>query len=209
MVRQASRSVVLLLCGALPIGCVHKGSTRPDDPPAAAVADKDKKPQVPPPKPGTPPSTVFATFSNKVDYGTDPVSNKTIAGVSGRVYLMDENGVYALTGEGKMSVQLYDDSARLEGKPSKLLEQWNFDPATLKSIKQKDYLGEGFTMSLPWSTYRTDICQFHLAVRFEPTKGNPISWSGRPTTVDHGQDAQLSHAAATTQSTLVPVSATN
>src|SRR5205085_1168078 len=98
------------------------------------------------------------------------------------------------------------DSARTEGGASKLLEVWNLDPATLKKIEQKDYLGTGYTMALPWSTYRKDVQQVHMAVRYEPKTGQPIAWTGTPMTIDHGQAPQVTHT-TTRKDMLGPVAA--
>ncbi len=201
MVRQTSRALTLaaVAIALLHAGCIHKSDVRPDAP----------KPAVPPPKPGTPPTQVIACWKKNVEYGTDPVSNKTIAGIAGRVYLFDDTGTYPLTGDGKISVELYDDSARAEGGASKQLEIWNLDAETLKKLVQKDYMGAGYTLTLPWSTYRKEISQIHMVVHYEPKAGEQITWTGTPMTVDHGQMPQITHTTATAPPAVAPVSATH
>src|SRR5262249_1844111 len=160
MVRQATQALTLALVAIalLHAGCIRKEDVRPDAP----------KPAVPPPKPGTLPSRVIACWNKNVEYGTDPVSQKTIAGVAGRAYLLDETSTYPLTGDGQMSVELWDDSERAQGGASKKLEIWNIDPETLKKQVHKDYMGAGYTLALPWSSYRKEITHIHMAVHYQP-----------------------------------------
>jgi hypothetical protein len=202
---QATRALTLAVVALTLVhaGCIHKGDTRPDPPAATPPA----KPAVPPPKPGTPPTRVIACWNKNVEWGTDPVSQQTIAGIAGRIYLLDETATYAIPGDGTLSVELYDDSGRAEGKPSKKLEVWNIDPETLKKLVKKDMMGAGYTLSLPWSTYRKDISQIHMVVNFQPPTGAAITSTGAPLTVDHSQAPQITHTMPGPPSPLAAVSA--
>jgi len=201
MVRQAIRTLMMALAAITlaHTGCIHQGDLQPDAP----------KPLVPPPKPSTPPSHVIGCWKKNVEIGTDTVTQKPLAGISGRVYLLDESGTYSMPGDGELTVELYDDSGRAQGEASKKLEIWNIDPDTLKKLMQKDFMGPGYTLSLPWSTYRQDITQVHMAVSFKPKSGSPVAWTGSPMTIDHTQAPQITHSTGTSPSTLTRVSGTN
>lgn len=121
------------------------------------------------------PAQVVATWSNRVSFVPDPANNGVPApGIAGRVYLFGPTPDFPMSGNGNMVVDLYDDSPR-NGQPSSVhLEQWRFDPATLQQLFKKDTIGMGYTLFLPWGTYRPDIKIVHLAVKYEPLNGTPL-----------------------------------
>jgi hypothetical protein len=136
-----------------------------------------------PPKPGQA-CQVVTTWSNKVHYVPDVLHDGVpMPGLAGRLYLFGPNIGFPMTGDGGAVVELYDDST---GAPNGvLIERWEFDAPTLQKLLRKDIIGWGYTLFLPWGTYRPDITRVHLTCRYEPAKGTPLYADASPLTVEH------------------------
>lgn len=65
------------------------------------------------------------------------------------------------------------------------LEQWRFDPQTLKRLLKKDMIGQGYTLFLPWGTYRPDVRRVRVNVRYEVDGAMPVYANGEPVHLDH------------------------
>jgi hypothetical protein len=133
------------------------------------------------------PVQLATTWNPKVQTSSDP----TRGGVhqyclSGRLFLFGANPSYPLITDGKLVVDLWDHTNVAKGSEPKLLEQWQIDPETLKSMIKEDVIGQGYSIALPWGTYRPDISQIHLIVRFDPVKGNSMMHQST-ISVDHTQ----------------------
>jgi hypothetical protein len=118
---------------------------------------------------------VAATWQPNVIYTPDPAHGGTpIPGLAGRLYLFGPEFGHPMISEGSVVVDLYDDTPVASGGKAKMLEKWHLDKDTLKRLVRKDMIGEGYTIFLPWGTYRPEITQVHLMVSYTPTKGNPL-----------------------------------
>lgn len=152
----ASNTLILtLLCG-----CVTTGSLLhpPDKPPI-----------------GTP-SQVVATWSKEIISTPDPANRGApVLGLAGRIHLFaaDESG-HPILGDGCLVVDLFDDAPMASGQAPVMLEEWRFDKDTLKRLAKRDFVGWGYTVFLPWGSYRPDIRHIHLRVRYDPAKGIPV-----------------------------------
>ena len=160
---QLSRWAVLCLAlVGLASGCE---SLKPD------VAEKKESP--PPTKAIC---QVAAMWSNQVVTAPDPVhAGNPTPGLAGRVYLYDNPKGAPISGEGMLVIDLYDMTKAAAGGAQTPLEEWRIDKDTLSRLENKDDLmGWGYTVFLPWSTYRPDLNMVQLRVRFEQVKGLPI-----------------------------------
>jgi hypothetical protein len=167
----------LLLALLLTSGCVSLGSyLSPGGPPKGAVCQ------------------VVATWNSKVVTADDPVHGGTpTPGLAGRVYLFGPQIDFPLVGDGGLVVDLYDQT---NGKPV-MLEEWRFDAATLGRLLRKDMIGWGYTVFLPWGTYRPDILRVRLKVRYEPPGGAaPIYAESSPITLNAVRDFEMSSKSA-------------
>ena len=79
-----------------------------------------------------------------------------------------------MLGNGSLDVELFDDGSCGPGKSSTSLEEWHFDPATLKRLEHRDPVGWGYTVFLPWGTYKPETIHIHLKVRYKSPQGFPI-----------------------------------
>jgi hypothetical protein len=130
---------------------------------------------------------VATTWNNSIVFAPDPTRNGEPApGIGGRLYLFDTNGI-PVVGNGSLVVDLYDDSGATSKPGGVQLEQWRIDPVTLKRLVRKDTYGVGYTIFLPWGTYRPDIKIVHLTARYEPPQGMPLFAPSGALTIDHGK----------------------
>jgi hypothetical protein len=164
------------------LGCVHLPKTNSDEAmPHGAVCQ------------------VAATWNHQVVFAPDPThGGAPTPGLAGRLYLFGQEISYPLVEEGSLVVDLFDDTkpAATEGQPLPL-EEWRLDPATLKRLVKKDMIGYGYTLFLPWGTYKPEINQIHLKVRFVTSKGGSFyAESGRVSLDKAIEPANYSAAAA-------------
>jgi hypothetical protein len=176
--RRAARPLALSLalwCG-LSAGCVELN----------AFVTPDAKPA-----PTGLPRQIVATWENRVMWTPDTMHNgQQVPGVAGRLYLFGEEvGGVPMLCDGAVVVDLYDDRPITQGGQPVLLEEWRIDEKSLHRLKRKDMIGWGYTLFLPWSTLEKhpDINLIHLAVRYTPTEGNPLFFTGSPMTISLGE----------------------
>jgi hypothetical protein len=130
--------------------------------------------------------TAAATWQNFVLFGPDTVhEGKTIAGLAGRLYLFSSSDSLT-TAAGKVEVRLYPDPPD-PANPEAPLEVWRIDAETLKSRLQRDMMGWGYSLVLPWSTYRPELTHVRLTVRFDSTKGGMPLYAPETHLTLHGE----------------------
>jgi hypothetical protein len=130
---------------------------------------------------------VAAAWVPEVVYTPDPVhGGDSRPGFAGRVYLFGEEVKYPLVGDGTIIVTLYDETkGRAQNKVP--LEEWRFDAETLKRLERKDTVGWGYTLFLPWGTYRPDIKQIQLRLRYHKHAGGlPLYAASQPFSLREG-----------------------
>lgn len=166
--------LLLSVAGALcAVGCASMG---------ASVHHSSKPPT-------GPVCQVVATWNTQVTFTPDPTHGGTpTPGLAGRLYLFGPNIDFPLAGDGSMVVDLYEDGPT-EGKEPRLMEEWRVDPATLARLLRRDAIGWGYTIFLPWGTYRPDVDKVHLKVRYDPHQGSPLYAEGAPLTLNSGTEA--------------------
>jgi hypothetical protein len=156
---QVRRWAVLAAVAVLAAGCVNLASLVPDSdgPPTGAVC------------------RVAPIWNPQVMFTPDPTRNgMPIPGVAGRLFLFGPQYGFPLSGEGSVVVDLFDP-ARADGKGTEIpLEEWRIDKDTLKRLQVRDDIGWGYTLFLPWSTYRPDLTRVEIRTRFDPVKGSPL-----------------------------------
>jgi hypothetical protein len=156
-----SRFISAVLLAGLVGGCASTGSS------------VSLKPAIPP-APGNP-YQVHAAWENRIMVTPDVVNNgRQLVGLSGRIYLFGEEIGHPMAGDGGAVVELCD-LGKLDPKGNpELLERWVIDKENLKRLLKKDTIGWGYTVFLPWNSYRPDIGKVQLQVRYLPDKGMPL-----------------------------------
>jgi hypothetical protein len=127
-------------------------------------------------KAGPPPvCQVVATWYPEVIFTADPAHNgEPSPGLGGRIYLFGPEVSCPLVGDGSIVVDLYDDTHVDKAQHPAPLEEWRIDRDTLDRLKRRDAVGWGYTVFLPWGTYRPDLVHIHLRLRYEPHDATPL-----------------------------------
>ena len=168
---MAATGLVLTL--ALVAGCVSLGPFTTSDQPAPA-----------------PVCQVVTTWCHEVMFAPDPVHNGTpTPGLAGRLYLFGPEIGYPLVGDGSVTVDLFDEGTKAAGGAPVLLEEWRIDHDTLHRLLKRDTIGWGYTLFLPWGTYKPEISCVRLKLRYEPLKGSPLFSESGALTLNRGPDA--------------------
>ncbi len=115
---------------------------------------------------------VLTFWHNQIVITQDPTrNNASLPGLAGRVMLFNDASGKSLDARGKVIVKMFDVPPR-NGQP-KQLGEWTFDTESLKLLKRKDRISDGYTLFLPWMEYRPDIKQVNLQVCYVPDQGAP------------------------------------
>ena len=186
-IRQALKKALLLVPAMLLAqGC----TTLPVD--KEAQAKKPAKHVRKIHKAGRMPCQLVSTWKNEVVHVADPVhGGAPIPGLAGRFYLFGEEVDTPIEAEGNLTVDLYDLTKGPGGQPV-LLENWQLDPVTLKKLKRKDPVGEGYTLFLPWGTYRPDITRVQLKLKYDAGGEFPLFGDTGPLTLNSEINIQQS-----------------
>jgi hypothetical protein len=124
---------------------------------------------------------IVATWNKEVMFAPDPANGgRPSPGITGRLYLFGPQIDVPLACEGSLTVDLFIvDQPSAASPPDKgggprLLEEWRLDKNTLHCLLRKDPIGWGYTLFLPWGTYRPEIKQIRLKLRYDPPQGAPL-----------------------------------
>jgi hypothetical protein len=124
---------------------------------------------------------VVVTWFPEVVFTPDPAhKGEPAPGLAGRVYLFGPEIGAPLVGDGSIVVDLYEDAPAAKARPPVPLEEWRLDRDTLARLKRKDAVGWGYTIFLPWGTYKPEITHVHLRLRYDPVGGSPLYAEGSP-----------------------------
>jgi hypothetical protein len=133
------------------------------------------------------PVQAAVTWQTYVLFAADPThEGASTPGLAGRLFLFGPQADMPLVAAGNVQVRLYNDEPGA-AKTEAPLEIWNLDPDTLKGKLQRDAIGWGYSLLLPWGTYRPDLTHIRLTVRFEPTHGGPALYAQETRLALHGQ----------------------
>lgn len=120
-------------------------------------------------KPAPAPSQVHAMWKNQIIEPPDSVNQgKPLPGLAGRVYFFGPDLGHPMPASGQLAVDLYE--LRPDGK-AQHLESWKLPHDVLARVGARDTLGWGYTLFLPWATYRPDVQRVRLQVSFVPDGG--------------------------------------
>jgi hypothetical protein len=114
-----------------------------------------------------------------------------MAGLSGHVYLFDKFARDTRTADGRLVVELYAAPPDQPQAPPARLEVWEINKETLnKQCLSKDRFGlGGYTLNLPWPSYRPDIGQVLMRMRYEHPNSMPVYAADAVLTLNSGTGA--------------------
>jgi hypothetical protein len=208
-------SCAALLIGAASLaGCVSPfKAVAPEAP--KAVASAPAAPALPPPAPipgeqmarlrafiandglAGPPAEagqvarLTAAWNNKVIYAPDPThGGDPVPGLMARLWLFGPDTKDPLSVEGEFFVGAWDMSPKATGGQPVLLEVWHIDPEAARKFRRPDFVGEGYTLFLPFSNYHVDLKQVNVVARFNGPDGRSLVSSPETLTLDHSATLQ-------------------
>jgi hypothetical protein len=127
-----------------------------------------------PPAPTGVPCQIVANWKSEVMFTPDPARGGVSSpGIAGRLYLFGPKIDFPFAADGSLIVDLFDEAAGPNGQPV-IIEEWRIDPATLKRLLVRDFVGWGYTLFLPLNNYRPEGMRGHLKVTFAPLNGGPL-----------------------------------
>ena len=131
-------------------------------------------------------SKVATSWNNKVVYAPDPTRGGAPEPyLMGRMYLFGPGDGSIVAAAGSVIVDLFDATPRGPGTEPVMLEELRLDPETLRKLVKEDTFGKGYSLPFVWRTYRPDIAQVNMIVRFEPLKGQPLIHQSGNMAIDH------------------------
>ena len=160
--RRGFSLAALLL--TLASGCVSSGQVTPD--PGIS------SPQV---------SQVVGMWNNQVLAGVDPAHNGApMYGLAGRVFLFSPGMRENLIADGNLVVEMWATLPEQPQGPPVRLESWEIKKELLNgACLRKDIGGQGYTLNLPWPSYRPDLSQVHcgfVTSRRRVCRSTPRAW---------------------------------
>lgn len=145
------------------------------------------------------PCELAVRWNNEIATAPDPTRGGELShGLVGRVYLFNQKKL-PVEGDGSLHVELADASVN----PPKPLERWNLDADTMQKHLRKDAIGPGYSLFLPWGTYREDLKNVQMKVAYQPKNGTPMY--ATPSTVVFSDGKFMPMPTASTGSGIKPV----
>jgi hypothetical protein len=98
-------------------------------------------------------------------------NGRPTAALSGRVHLFSREANSPIAANGQLVVSVFEvePGAGTDTK-SVPLETWKITSDCMKLSIAKDIVGWGYSVTLPWNTYRPDIEKVELEVKYLPPK---------------------------------------
>lgn len=187
----------------LVVGC---GTKRTAAPPAATAdnnateskQDADHKP--PAPATDSKPAKKLeakleATWDGKLHYYAEPASavSKTATppptncAVAGRVRLFAADQEKPQEADGTLTVMLLDCTPQTGFEEPLLVYEWRIEADSLKTFLAEKTAGPEYAFVLPWDSYKKEITQVRLDVKYEPKTGPPLLTKSDVLMLDHSE----------------------
>jgi hypothetical protein len=118
------------------------------------------------------PVKVASMWDHEIRFAPDTQhSGAPMPGLAGRILLFDQSMNLPIAVDGGLVVDLYDCT----GAEPVMKEEFRIDPVAMKRYLHKDSNNLwGYSLFLPWGTYRPDITKVQLRMRFDPVHGSPV-----------------------------------
>jgi hypothetical protein len=132
-----------------------------------------------------------AAWNNKIIFTPDPThGGEMMPGILGRLYMFGPDEKFPLAPEGELVVGAWDHMNKDEkGKP-KLLELWYIDRDTMRKLAKRDFMGNGYTVFLPFSKYNVDLVRINVMARFNSADGRSMMAAPEVLSLDHSAALQ-------------------
>jgi hypothetical protein len=143
-----------------------------------------------PAKPGEA-ARLTAAWNNKILYAPDPThGGDPVPGLLARIWVFGPDTKDPLTVDGELIIGVWDNTPKATGGQPLLQEVWHIDAETARKFRRKDFMGDGYTLFLPWSRYNVDLKQVNVVARFNGADGRNLVSSPERLTLDHTSTLQ-------------------
>jgi len=133
---------------------------------------------------------LVSTWEKKINYAPDSSrGGAIIPGLVGRVYLFGPDIKDPVIGDGSLIIDLFDASSR-GNEPPTMLEQYRFPAEVLRQFAKKDIFGHGYSIFIPWATYRPDITHLFLMMRYDSPKDGSFFHQSGTFALDHAETVE-------------------
>src|SRR5262249_31381458 len=132
------------------------------------------------------PQEMVVLCGKQVEFLPDPTSNGQLRPVlAPRIFFLQDNG-FATVVDGTLTIDVFDDSPQGNGNPPKQIHRNTTSSDILQKMRRQDeIMGIGYVAVFPWTSYKPDIRQIHMNIRFEPANGGePITAITETITLD-------------------------
>jgi len=177
---------------AFVLGCGTKHADAPPAPQPSAVADDGKPDADEKPSSSNEEKTpakaraahIEAAWESKLRY--QPDSPPTNCAVAGRVRFFSEEKETPQEANGHVTIQLFDQTSPGDEKAPPL-EEWSIDATTVKFFLAANTSSPEYAFVLPWSTYKPEITQVRMEVKYEPKAGQSVTAKSDVLTLDRSE----------------------
>ena len=125
------------------------------------------------------PHQVVVQWHNEIGFAPDVhKQGDPTAGFAGRMYLFTSGTPRPIPADGTLTITLYDpNTMTADGKPL-AVQNWILPPEMLAKMRKRDYMGDGYTLFLPWASYHPSVKEVLLRTKYEPKNGVPLFFDG-------------------------------
>jgi hypothetical protein len=125
----------------------------------------------PPELPPEPVNEVLTIWDPSIRLVANSVNNgEPLPGLAGRIYLMNETVRRMVDARGSIWVVIRDTTNGASN--GQYAVKCEFKELDLRRMKRTDKVGDGYTVFVPWETYRPDIKQIEVQVCYAPRGGS-------------------------------------
>jgi hypothetical protein len=136
-------------------------------------------------------SRLAAAWNNKIIYAPDPThGGEPVPGLIARLYVFGPDEKHPLPPDGELIIGLWDNGPTANGGQPALMELWHIDRETAAKFRKTDFMGEGYSLFLPWSKYHVDLKQVNVRIRYNGSDGRCLVASPETLTIDHSATLQ-------------------
>lgn len=138
----------------------------------------------PPEPPPLPVNEVLSIWDKSLRFAQDPTrGGAMLPGLAGRVYLLNDALKCTVDAGGSIHVVIRNVTPGAPANPAYYEVKCEFKEQDLKRLKKKDMIDNGYTLFVPWETYRPDIKQVEVQVCYTPRGGSQHYSAPTPITI--------------------------
>lgn len=154
-----------------PVACLSKHFARKEE--AKPVAQQGR---------------LVSAWENKVTYAPDTSRGGAVfPGLNCRVYLFGPDMAVPIVGDGMLRVTFHEASRKSGSGEGKITDIVDISPESLRLFVKRDFVGDGYTIFIPWFNYRPEISDVFILLEYHAANGEVLRHQSGTFTVDHSE----------------------